>query len=55
MNLQIGDKVHVQSKRYILYHFGRVKQIGKKEIEITNGFETVRIRLRDWDIKQVKQ
>jgi len=52
MNLQIGDKVHVQSKRYILYHFGRVKQIGKKEIEITNGFETVRVDLFSWEVKK---
>ena len=50
MNLNIGDKVHVKSKRYLLQHSGRITQIGKKEIEITNGFETVRIRLRDWEV-----
>jgi len=50
MNLQIGDKVHVKSKRYYLYHTGRITQMGKKEIEITNGRETVRIRLFDWEV-----
>ena len=48
---QLGDTVTVKSKRRLMRHTGRITQIGRKEIEITNGSETVRIRLFDWEVK----
>jgi len=53
--MKVGDIVTIKSKRRMMQHTGRVVRSNDEEIVITNGFETVRIRLRDWDIKQVKQ
>jgi len=49
--MNIGDKVIVKSKRRMMRHVGRITQIGKKEIEISNGAETIRIRIFDWEVK----
>jgi len=53
--MKIGDKVIVKSKRRMMRHVGTIVEMHQEDNEdvmiITNGRETVRFRLFDWEVK----
>jgi len=53
--MKIGDKVIVKAKRRMMRHVGRIVEMHQEDNEdvmiITNGRETVRFRLFDWEVK----
>jgi len=52
MSYKPGDMVIAKCKRRMGRHTGRVVEANEEEMIITNGRETVRIRLFDWEVKR---
>lgn len=52
MSFKLGDTVTAQCKRRLGRHIGKILEINKDDIIITNGFETVRIDLSEWEVKK---
>ena len=50
-DFKIGETIVAKAKRRMMRHVGRIVQMDDESITITNGRETVHIRLWDWEVK----